>query len=100
MIKHIVLWKLKKNAEGATAEENGKRAVADFDALRPKIPYLVSIESGLDFNRSGAAWDLGLVTTFKTREDLDLYQNQPDHVKIKGFLGKVAEDRCVVDFEY
>lgn len=99
MIKHIVLWKLKKEAEGASADENGKKIVELFKTLDGKVPGLLSIESGVDFNRSAAAWDVGLVTAFATREDLDFYQDFPAHVAIKQFIGKVSTDRSVIDYE-
>ncbi len=99
MIKHIVLWKLKTEAEGASAAENGKKIVEMFKTLDGKVPGLLSIESGIDFNRSAAAWDVGLVTAFATRKDLDFYQDFPAHVAIKQFIGKVSSDRSVIDYE-
>ena len=33
MIRHIVFWKLKAEAEGATAKENGQKMVDAFHAL-------------------------------------------------------------------
>ncbi|MFA6836892.1 MAG: Dabb family protein [Fibrobacteraceae bacterium] len=99
MIKHIVLWKLKPEAENASAEENGKKIVALFKTLEGKVPGLVSIESGMDFNRSPAAWDIGLVTSFKNKADLNFYQDFPAHVAIKQFIGKVSSERCVLDYE-
>lgn len=99
MITHIVFWKLKPKAEGASAAENAEKIVSRFNALRGKVPGLESIESGVDFNRSAAAWDLGLVTRFRTREDLDFYQSFPAHVEIKDFIGKVSSKRAVLDYE-
>ena len=52
MIRHIVFWKLKSEAEGATAKENGQKMVDAFHALAGKIPGLLSIESGLNFNKA------------------------------------------------
>ena len=43
MIRHIVFWKLKAEAEGASAKENGQKMVDAFHALEGKIPGLVSI---------------------------------------------------------
>ena len=99
MIKHIVLWKLKPEAEGKTAEQNAQEIVARFKTLEGKVTGLLSIESGIDFNRSPAAWDVGLVTAFPTKADLDFYQDFPAHVAIKQFIGKVSSERCVIDYE-
>ncbi|MCL4100972.1 Stress responsive A/B Barrel Domain [Fibrobacter sp. UWH9] len=105
MIRHIVWWKLKAEAEGATAKENGEKLVAAFHALEGKIPGLVSIESGLNFNKSELGngdieYDIALDTTFRTKEALDFYQGHPDHQAIVGFVKKVVVERRAVDFEY
>ena len=99
MIKHIVLWKLKENAEGKSASENAALIVEKFKTLKGNVPGLVDIESGVDFTRSAAAWDVGLVTAFNSKADLDFYQTFPAHVEIKNFIGKVSLDRCVLDYE-
>ncbi|MCF0224299.1 MAG: Dabb family protein [Fibrobacter sp.] len=105
MIRHIVYWKLKAEAEGNTAKVNGQKMVDAFHALEGKIPGLVSIESGLNFNKgelgnSDVEFDIALDTTFRTREALDFYQNHPDHQAIVSFVKKVVSERRAVDFEF
>ena len=41
MIKHIVLWKMKDNAEGASAIENATKIVDMLHDLKGKIPSLI-----------------------------------------------------------
>lgn len=100
MIRHLVFWKLKENANNATAKENAAKLVELFKSLEGKIPELVSIESGFNFNNTPAAWDFALDTSFKTKEDLDAYQIHPEHQKIVAFVKSIVSDRCVVDYEY
>lgn len=99
MVKHIVMWKLKETAEGASKAENLKTAQAQLEALITKIPELKSLEVGIDFNRSAAAYDIVLVTAFESREALEAYQNHPEHRKVADFIGKIRQDRVVVDYE-
>ncbi|GAK61681.1 stress responsive alpha-beta barrel domain protein [Candidatus Vecturithrix granuli] len=99
MVKHIVMWKLKETAEGASKAENLKTAQAQLEALTTKIPELNSLEVGIDFNRSAAAYDIVLVTEFESREALEAYQNHPEHRKVADFIGKIRQDRAVVDYE-
>ena len=98
MIRHIVFWKMKENAEGASGQENAQKMVEKFFSLKGQIEGLVSIEAGVDFNKSDAAYDIALVTTFNTVEDLNFYQTHPKHVAIVEFVRKVVEDRRVVDY--
>ena len=105
MIRHIVFWKLKNEAEGATAQINGQKMVDAFHALEGKIPGLVSIESGLNFNKDNLGngdieYDVALDTTFHTKAALDFYQNHPEHQAIVGFVKKVVTERRAVDFEF
>lgn len=105
MIRHIVLWKLKNNAEGASAKENGQKMVDAFHALEGKIPGLLSIESGLNFGKANIGnddieYDVALDTTFRTKVALDNYQKNPDHQAIVSFVKKVVVERRAVDFEF
>lgn len=99
MIKHIVFWRMKPEAEGRSGEENAQEMVRILLALKDTVPDLVEIDCGFDFNRSPVAFDVALYTTFKDREGLDRYQDHPEHVKAKDFIQKVTRDRAVVDYE-
>lgn len=99
MIKHIVMWKLKDNAQGSTKEENSKRIKRELEALKGVIKELVDIEVGINVEPSDAAFDLVLYSVFNSKEDLDSYQNNPNHLKVAGFIRSVKEDRVVVDYE-
>ena len=90
---------MKPNAEGADAIENATKIVEMLKQLKGKVPSLVSIEAGIDFNRSDAAWDLALLSTFKNAEDLHSYQMHPEHQKVGVFIKAVTSERCVVDYE-
>lgn len=99
MIKHIVFWKMKSEADGRNAQENASLMVAKLTALKNLVPQVVEIDAGVDFNRSDAAWDVALYTTFQTRSDLDAYQVHPEHQKVVEFVRSVVASRCVVDYE-
>ena len=99
MVHHIVFWKLKPTAQGRSAEENGKEMKRLLRALQPLVPSLRSLAVGLDFNRSDAAWDVALYTTFENREGLQAYQVHPEHQKVVSFVSSVVASRAVADFE-
>ena len=99
MIKHIVLWKLKDSAEGATREENTKKMKAGLEALKAKIPQIGHLEVGINVISSDAAYDVALYSEFVSEKDLDSYQKHPEHLKIADFIGKIRESRVVVDYK-
>jgi hypothetical protein len=99
MIKHIVMWKMKPFAEGADAAANMKRMSAMLHALKGSVPQIVELDCGEDINRSGAAFDFALHCPLRSKGDLPLYQEHPEHVKVRDFIGKVTQSRAVADYE-
>jgi len=100
MVKHLVLWKMKPVADERTGKENAEVLVQRLNALKSLMPFAVSIEAGINFNSTAAAYDVGLHSAFKTKEDLEAYQKHPAHVKIAEWINSgVAEFKAVADFE-
>lgn len=99
MIKHIVMWRLKDEAAGATKEVNALKLKESLESLVGVIPTLKAAEVGINFNPSDAAFDVVLYSEFDDREGLSAYQTHPEHMKIVDFVGEIRTDRAVVDYE-
>lgn len=99
MIKHIVFWRLQEFAEGATKQENILKVKSMLEEMRGKIPGMLKLEVGLNFERIDTASDISLYTEFESREALDAYQIHLAHMKVKNFLPLVRTERRVVDYE-
>ncbi len=99
MIKHIVMWRFKDFAENNDKKTNLQIAKERLLSLKGKVPSLVSIEAGVNFNTSDTAYDLALYTEFNDVKGLDEYQNHPEHLKVAGFIRSVVESRVVADYE-
>lgn len=91
MIKHIVIWKLKSLTDGPVL----KKAI---ESLNGKIPGLLSIEAGLDINRSDSGGDLVLISTHSDISALEIYQSHPVHLELKDKIGVAVTGRTVIDF--
>ena len=76
MIRHIVMWRMAPNCD---KERRARDIKENLEALKDKIDVICDIEVGLNFETSDAASDVVLVSTFKTAEDLNEYQNHPAH---------------------
>lgn len=99
MIKHIVMWTIKDGIDGKTKEQNILRLKVMLDNLVGKIPGIKQLEVGVNYNSSPAAFDIVLYTIFKDKEELTIYQDHPEHMKVKEFVSKIADKRAVVDYE-
>jgi hypothetical protein len=98
MLKHIVLFKLKEIAEGASKEQNAKKIKAALEALIGMIPQIRHIEVGINCIPGEVAYDVAIYSEFADEKDLSLYMKHPEHLKVAEFVGKVRESRVAVDY--
>lgn len=99
MIKHIVMWKLVDSFEGDNKNTIALKIKEILEALKYSIPQIQKIEVGINFNGSDAAYDVCLYSVFKNKDDLDIYQNHPEHLKAGAYIGKVRTQRVVCDYQ-
>jgi quinol monooxygenase YgiN len=99
MIKHIVFWKLKDEANGLSKQENAQAIKQKLEALKGQIEGLIDIEVGFDFLQSPESADVVLYSTFKDKAALDFYQQHPLHKAVMPFIGEARSERRVVDYE-
>lgn len=99
MIKHIVLWRM-KSQEKNSRRQDMQRIKEALESLMGKVPTLASIEVGFNQNTLPAAYDLSLVSTHNTWEDLKAYQEHPSHKEVAAIIGGLTTDKAVSDYEF
>jgi len=99
MIRHIVMWKLKEQAEGATRAENAVKLKEKLEGCRSIVPGILHLEAGIAKPGLESSYDVVLVSDFADKAALDAYQIHPTHEALKAFVGKVRESRECVDYE-
>ena len=99
MIRHIVMWKFKENAEGKTKAENMQLVKDSLLALVDVIPEICSMEIGMDITHSDMSMDLALITEYRSVADMKVYAEHPEHKKVSAYVRRVIESRVVLDFE-
>ncbi len=97
MVRHIVFWKLKDNAEGNDKEVNARIMKEKLEALVGKIDGLIKAEVGFNFNPGG--YDVCLYSELTSKQALEEYQIHPLHLEVKDFVQNVVTDRAVTDCE-
>lgn len=101
MIKHIVLWNLKAQAEGKSKLENALRLKQELESLNGKVPGLLLLEVGINVKDSQSGEDDADVILYSEFEDmaaLENYYPHPEHVKIKPFAKAIRSDRRVINY--
>ncbi|MDL2306852.1 Dabb family protein [Desulfovibrio sp. OttesenSCG-928-C06] len=100
MIKHIVWWTMKPEADGHTGAENAARIKKMGEELAGKIPGLLSIEMSTDIKGSGTETPtLVLQSSHPTVEALQEYAVHPLHVAVVDVVKVCAASRNSLDYE-
>ena len=98
MIKHIVLWRVK----GETPEQKKANALTikrALEGLQGKIPGLLTLEVGIDFESLAESSDVSLYTEFSSRDALERYHSHPEHELVKPVVRDLRCERRVIDYE-
>ena len=97
MIKHIVMWKLKVEADSAHKSTNAQSVKQKLEALNGHIPGMLKLEVGIDFSQTDASFDVVLSSEFNRREELTAYHHHPLHLSVAPFVYAVREHRVLVE---
>jgi len=95
-LRHVVCFKF---TPAATAQEI-KQVEEAFQALKRKIPQVVSLEWGTNVSKEQKhkGFTHCFVLSFKSEKDRDTYIEHPEHKAFGKLVGPVLDDVFVIDF--
>lgn len=100
MIRHIVMFKFKEEAEGRSKKENIYIAKKMFMELKNEITYIFKDEVKINSEEADSSnYDLIYIADFNNIEELNKYSVHPEHLKLVSFIKNVREERACIDFE-
>ena len=99
MIKHIVMWKLKEEAEGADRASNAREMKRRLDDCASIVPGIITFEVTLAQPDLEATYDVVLYSEFADRAALAAYIAHPVHQAVVPFIGAIREARQCMDYE-
>lgn len=99
MIRHIVMWKLKEEAEGADRLSNAREMKRRLDECAAIVPGIVQFEVALAQPGLEATYDVVLNSAFESREALEAYASHPTHKALMPFFKAVRDERQCMDYE-
>ena len=99
MYKHIVLWKLKEQADGKTREELAVEVKRRLDELPAHIPEIISYETGINIGDYGASFfDVSVISVFENKDTFWTYTKYPIHDAVVAYIQSVQESEQIVDY--
>lgn len=103
MIRHVVMWKLKDEAEGASKKKNAEKMKLILEGLKINIDEIKNVEVGInisdDDDEAGSNFDVVLISDFKNELDYNMYTRNDHHKKANKFINTVIEERHFVDYK-
>jgi hypothetical protein len=100
MIKHIVLFKISKVKTPEEGQLQLKRMQEIFSPLGDKLPFITEYRTGMNFNTASHAWDFVIDSTFENKEDLQKYQESPEHKEAIKIASAIEKSKAVIDYEF
>lgn len=99
MVRHVILWTLKKEYSSQQREELKKSIKVGIETLNGKIPGLLGIKVYINpFETSNA--ELMLDASFDSKAALDAYDVHPIHVAVANtFFFPFMDKFSIMDFE-
>jgi quinol monooxygenase YgiN len=99
MIRHIVMWKLKEEAAGASRAQNALLVKEWLDACRDAVPGILRFEAHVAQEGLESTCDVLLYSEFASRAALEAYNQHPLHQLLKTRVGPLRESRYCFDHE-
>lgn len=94
VITHVVMFKLQDDKKEQAAEIQQR-----LQALPAQLPMIRHYEIGLDVVQSARSYDVVLISTFDTHDDLNAYSQHPIHLEVVKFIKSVTSSIIAVDYE-
>ena len=98
MIRHIVMWKFRRDLEQAPMEIAAEMK-SRLEALNGKIEGLLRAEVGVNIKETASSYDAVLTADFTSWEAMEAYKVNPLHVVISDYCKGCRLERVDVDYE-
>lgn len=100
MYKHVVLWKMKEEAEGKSKAELAAEVKSRLDSLPAAIPEIKEYETAINIGDYGASfYDVSLISVFENRDTFWNYTKYPVHDEVVAYIQSVTVGEEIVDYE-
>ncbi len=102
MIRHVVMWKLKDEAEGASRKKNAEKMKLILEGLKINIEEIKNVEVGINIvkeENEDSAFDVVLISDFETELDYTMYTRNVHYKKAMAFINSVTDKWFFVDYK-
>ena len=99
MLRHIVWWTLKDEAEGFTADQNAAR-VKEASAILSTIPGVITVEVSIEVAEATSTVPARIVlqSAHADADALKAYADHPIHLEFAKLIKAVCSSRQALDY--
>lgn len=98
MIRHIVMWKFRRDLE-ETPQQVAMEMKSRLEALNGKIDGLLRAEVGVNIKETASSYDAVLTADFPSFEVMEAYKVNSLHVEVSEYCKSRRLERVDVDYE-
>ena len=99
MYKHVVLWKMKDEADGMNKAALAVEVKRRLDELPGIIPEISDYEVAVNIGDYGASFfDVSLIATYPDEDAFKRYCVYPEHDAVVAYIQSVTEAEEIVDY--
>jgi hypothetical protein len=99
MYKHVVLWKMKDEADGKSRAELAIEVKRRLDGLPAIIPEISGYEVAINIGDYGASFfDVSLIAAYPDEEAFKRYCVYPEHDAVVAYIQSVTVAEEIVDY--
>ena len=101
MYKHLVLWKLKEEANGMSNAELAVEVKRRLDELPAHISEIKRYETAINIGDYGASFfDVSVISEFENKDAFWNYTKYPIHDEVVAYISSVMVAEEIVDYEF
>ena len=89
MIRHIVMWKFKENADPTEFLTRLSALDGQIECIRSMQIFCSAVEN--------AEYDAVLISDFDSLEDIERYKNDPRHLAVSALCREIRLTRSAID---
>jgi hypothetical protein len=99
MIRHLVLFKLKDFSSAEDKRKAVETVKAELVKLKDKITVIREFEVGINVGENPSAFDVSILSSFNSWEDLLIYQDHPVHQAFIVFNKNYSVQKAIIDYK-
>jgi hypothetical protein len=100
MIRHIVMFKLREFSDPSEKQKAAETLKRELLLMKKQIPVILEFEIGINEGENPSAYDVSILSSFPSWDDLKVYQVHPAHQAFIAFNKNYSVQKAIIDYDF